>query len=63
MSSSRFLVVSKYQIDLNALLGKGAMGKVYLGCYKVEEGVEKTYFAVKEISVNSSMMATDALLQ
>jgi len=45
------------------MLGKGAMAKVYLGYYKAGESDVSTMFAVKEIPTNSSMIATDALLQ
>ena len=62
-SDCRYPVLNKYQIDYTHLLGQGAMAKVYLGYYKSGEGDDKTRFAVKEISINSSMIATDALLQ
>lgn len=34
MNKRKFLILNKYQIDYTNLLGKGAMGKVYLGYYK-----------------------------
>ena len=39
------------------------MGKVYLGYYKTGQSDINTMFAVKQIPSNSSMIATDALLQ
>lgn len=57
------MIVGKYQIDYTNMLGKGAMAKVYLGYYKAGESDVSTMFAVKEIPTNSSMIATDALLQ
>lgn len=45
------------------MLGKGAMAKVYLGYYRAGENDKNTMFAVKEISINSSSIAADALLQ
>ena len=62
-SQHRFLILNKYQIDYTNMLGKGAMAKVYLGYYKTGESDKNTVFAVKEIPTNSSMIATDALLQ
>jgi cell division control protein CDC15 len=55
--------MNKYQIDYTNMLGKGAMAKVYLGYYVTGESDTSTMFAVKEIPTNSSMIATDALLQ
>ncbi len=45
------------------MLGKGAMAKVYLGYYRAGENDKNAVFAVKEISINSSSIAADALLQ
>lgn len=30
---SRFLLINRYQVDMNKLLGRGAMAKVFLGYY------------------------------
>lgn len=47
MNERKFLILNKYQIDYTNLLGKGAMGKVYLGYYKTGESDIDTMFAVK----------------
>ena len=59
----RLILINKYQIDYNQLLGKGAMASVFLGYYAEGEGDPDTKFAVKEISITSSSVATDSLLQ
>lgn len=55
--------ISKYQIDYSTMLGRGGMASVYLGYYAEGEGNPDIRFAVKEISINSSFVATDSLLQ
>jgi len=41
------MVIDKYQIDSSKLLGKGGMGKVYLGFYVEGMGDKEEKFAVK----------------
>ena len=62
-ADKKYLIISKYQVDYTHMLGKGAMAKVYLGYYKSGEGDKDACFAVKEISINSSFIVTDSLLQ
>jgi serine/threonine protein kinase len=61
----KYLLINKYQVDYTKMLGKGAMAKVYLGYYSpsYEETDKNAKFAVKEISINSSFIATDSILQ
>lgn len=63
VKENRFITISKYQVDYTQLLGKGGMASVFLGYYAEGEGNPDTRFAVKEISINSSHVATDSLLQ
>jgi hypothetical protein len=43
----KFLMMNKYTIEYDKLLGKGAMAKVYLGYYVSGEGDKNAKFAVK----------------
>ena len=46
-NKQKLILIDKYQIDYNQLLGKGAMASVYLGYYAEGEGDPFAKFAVK----------------